>query len=379
MNNDNAKKASRAKAESRGGVSRRGLRRRSGSECPPSGNTGGKVQWSERTVGCHWLRVVHPSASRDELRRELVRAFGEPDDVRGRWFYEHGERFSNGTLLLWGTIVNREQADDDDAPGETCCVDVPGSAIDDMEPAERFNTLRRFTLGGRVTRIDLAADAVHAERVGLIEAATASCDAGELCGSRVFEPRRRTNAGEVEAFGLCIGRRGKAGSGRYVRMYDKGLETGERPMGQWERLEVEFSGDCAAEVGVDLFGGSNDWEPRAWARINGAISFRKSTGRRELSMRPIVTWWAEWIAGPTPLSTIMRRTETTLQRHTRWLTDTVLPTVARLGQEVGVSFTDALYRLCGPEVKARRSDKYMRAMVAEWRELLGPRPLIAVT
>lgn len=344
--------------------------------CPPTGNTGGKltsVQFDERTIGVHWLRVIHPAASLDWIRTKLVREFGEPDEVRGRWFYERGERFGNGTLLLWGSTVNGS----DESEG-TVCIDVPGSAIDAMDPLERFEVLRSLSLGGRVSRIDLAADAFHSRRVGLIDSVIDSCGRGELCGARSWSPRLSYTGQEVDGYGVTIGKRGNHGSGRYVRVYDKGLESGEKPRGQWERFEVEFSGDCAAEVGIDLFGEDDGrWDKRAWDRLNGALSFRKNTGDQHLVRREFVAWWSSWTSGTRPTATVHKRAERNLDRFRRWLSETVLPTVARLSLETGEGLGATVERLVGDAVHARGSDKYMRVMLAEWFQLIRPRPWLA--
>lgn len=350
---------------------------------PPNGNTGGnvagQVRYQRRTITPHWLRVTHPESERQRIRAMLVKRFGEPDQVRGRWFFEFGERFPNGALLMWGTIVG-QNPDEIDSEG-VCCVDLSGSVLDDLDAMDRIALCVELTLGGKVTRLDLAVDAHHEDGVGLIDLAAGSLQAGECCGSKTWEPKIKYKSGEVTAYGVNIGARGKAGSGRYIRIYDKGLESGEAERGKWERFEVEFTKDCAAEAAADVFGCPNDWERRAWARVNGAVDFREvnSGADRHKDRRGRVAWWSAWIAGSTPVATVPKRVETTLERHTRWLTQTVLPTTARLAESVGVTFCDALYHLCGPSVEPRKCDKFMRAMLGEWRRILHERPVIACT
>lgn len=332
------------------------------------------AKWQRRSITVHWLRVVHPEHERLRLRAILVERFGEPDRVRGRWFYEHGEQFTNGALLLWGTTVKGKDG--------TCCVDVNGSALDSMEAIEKHQLCVLLSLGGRVTRVDLAADAMHSEGVGLIESIIASCKAGELCQAKRWEPVIAYESSNVVAYGVNIGRRGRDGSGRYVRAYDKGLETREQTIGRWERYEVEFTDDAASEVAVDVFGGASDWEWRAWNRLNGAVSFREfdpDRNDRHLNRRELVDWWAEWIEGSVPEPTVPKRVPTTLERYSKWLKETVLPTVARLAEEASVTWTDAMVHLTGHEVRCRTEDKYMRAMLAKWREMLAHRPVIAAT
>lgn len=344
---------------------------------PRVGNTGGKspsVRYDRRTITCHWLRVIHQAADHGRIRALLVERFGEPDQVRGRWFYEHGERFSNGILLLSGAIASREKervGDDEEQHEGTICVDVCGSALDDLDSLERAQLCHDLSLGGRVSRLDLAVDAFSRDRVGLIDRIVESCRKRELCGAKRWEPKASYDGADLVGYGVCIGRRGNLGSGRYLRVYDKGLEAGDRPAGQWERYEVEFSGDCAAEAAADVFRDVSGWEPRAWARVCGAVSFREDdSSNGELARRTLCAWWAEWIAGIEPLPTVPTRVETTLQRHARWLRDTVLPTIARLADATRLPWTDALLELVGHDVKPRAADKYMRSMLAEWQRHL---------
>lgn len=344
---------------------------------PRVGNTGGKspkVSYDTRTITCHWLRVIHQASDLPRIRAMLVERFGEPDQVRGRWFYEHGERFSNGILLLSGAIASREKERvDDEAQHEgTVCVDVCGSALDDLDSLDRARLCHDLSLGGRVSRLDLAVDAYHRDRVGLIDCIIDSCTKRELCGAKRWEPKASYDGASLVGYGVCIGRRGNLGSGRYLRVYDKGLEAGDRPAGRWERYEVEFSGDCAAEAAVDVFRDVAGWEPRAWARVCGAVSFREDdSSNGELARRSLCAWWKAWIDGIEPLPTVPLRVETTLLRHARWLRETVLPTIARLADSARLPWTDALLELVGWEIKPRANDKYMRSMMDEWRSHLA--------
>lgn len=339
------------------------------------------VRYHTRTITPHWLRVSHPATRLQSLRSRLIDLFGQPDQIRGKWFFEHGERFSNGVLLMWGTIVGNKAENELEDDQGICCVDVSGSVLDSMETQDRIAFCVEMSLGGRVTRLDLAVDAFHDISVGMIDLVTKALERGQQIGSKVWEPKIKYNSGQVVAYGVNIGLRGKDGSGRYIRVYDKGLEQQDAPIGQHERFEVEFSGDAAAEAAADVLRSVDDWETRAWNRVNGSVAFRELGGPsdRHLDRRPMLAWWSKWIEGSAPLPTVPRRQETTLERHTRWLVNTVMPTTARLAKAAKVSFTDALYHLCGPEIKPRSDDKYMRSMLEEWRDMLQGRPWIAAT
>lgn len=361
--------ASSSRGERGGAAARRPA---SAADAPRTGNTGGIspiVRFETRSITCHWLRVIYPAHDLARVRDFLVRRFGEPDRVRGRWFYEYGERFANGTLLLTGTIAtsSKESTSTQDDFHGTICVDVPGGALDDLESDQRAQLCHDLILGGRVSRIDLAVDAHHSRGVGLINAMIDGCAQGHLCGAKRWEPKLSYHGSQLTGYGVCIGKRGNLGSGKYVRAYDKGLEAGDRDAGQWERFEVEFSSDAAAEVAVDVFSNVASWEERAWSRVCGVISFHHDDASNgELARRTPCQWWSDWLTGIKPIITRPIRAETTLLRHTRWLRDTVLPTIARLADAARLPWADALVELVGHDLKPRASDKYMRSMIAEW-------------
>lgn len=343
---------------------------------PPLGNTGGKstntLSWDSRIILLHWLRSTFPATEHERIRNRLVELFGEPDEVRGKWFYQRCERFRNNILLLSARRPSKpSETLTDDLPDDNdhICIDVPGGALDDLEHDERLSLARFLIIGGRVTRIDIAADAYHTDRVGLIDCATESCFSQHLCGAKRWKQILEFDSGLPSSRGIVIGLRGNKGSGRYIRIYDKGLETGEAPEGTWERVECEFSADAANEAASDIFSCEERWEWRAWARLNGAISFREPGDESGLlARRPYCDWWQKWLDGSTPSPTIPRRLPTRLQAHVDWLANTVLPTVATLANDAEIDVAHALELLCLRTVKPRKHDKSMRVMLAEWRE-----------
>ena len=354
----------------------RGLTRTGG---PPTGNTGGKssqpqVRWDRRTILLHWLRVSHPIAERQRIRRHLVDLFGLPDECKGgRYFFEHRERFGNGIEIWWGMRSSSQSDDSEQESRDRVCIDVPGSALETLEFDELTDLACFLVRGGRVRRMDLAADAYHSESVGLVDAALESCMSNELCQAKRWKPQLSFDGSDFESRGVCIGLRGNLGSGRFVRVYDKGLETKSLPAGRWERYEVEFADECATEAAIDVFDGRRDWEWRAWARINGAISFRQDTAGAcgNISRRPFTDWWQHWLDGSMPEPTVPRRTPTRLFRHATWLTRTALPTIATLAHQSGMSLTHALSKLCGGHVAPKDDLRSMAVLLEEWRRFLG--------
>ena len=159
-----------------------------------------------------------------------------------------------------------------------------------------------------VTRFDVAVD-FFGRDLGIVDSVVASCGRGELCGARLCDPRRpiRCN-GDPVGNGVYLGKRGSDGSGRFIRVYDKGLESKTKPLGQWERWELECSGEVARSIAACMMyawrmDGSPDVKHASlefltgWRRFGAevalnAVDFRESNGRSELDRRPRCSWWA---------------------------------------------------------------------------------------
>ena len=97
-------------------------------------------------------------------------------------------------------------------------------------------------LGVKCTRIDLAADDFTRKRL-VMDVIHQAATAGHVVGFRCYDPRRplkNMQTGQLAGDTAYFGKRGNHGSGRYVRFYDKGLESN----GEVDsiRYEVELSG-----------------------------------------------------------------------------------------------------------------------------------------
>lgn len=257
----------------------------------------------------------------------LEERFGRRVKCKGRYFYAMGYRFEGGAAVYFNEA------------GESMhfTAEVPGSALSMLTSDERYALLVDLHLARmKVTRIDVAID-FEGEGLGLIDAMIRSCEAGELCGARVFEPRRKVSGRSVTGRGVTIGQRGKLGSGRYIRCYDKGLEQQACGPREWERFEVEFTDEAAMELGDRLAEvGLDAWAHEGVNAALGAIDFREVTGRRELNKRPRCAWWAEILEGNEPYRVKKSREATNLQRWSRWVRKAVAPTMAAMMREGGV-------------------------------------------
>lgn len=208
-----------------------------------------------------------------------------------------------------------------------CVVELTGSVCRYLGPFEGVRLIQRIrAMGGVCSRLDVAVDA-DGPRESIIARAIEASRAGELVGARVWQPIEQFGLRGVRTgYGVTFGRRGDAGSGRYVRVYDKGLETGHVPEGQWERWEAEFSGDAAQEAACELFGEDNDAmfdAERAFGMAFGAAQFRVPGGR--LSRRALSPWFEKLTAGHKLVRVVASRSQSTYDGWRQWLVTSVAP------------------------------------------------------
>jgi len=161
-----------------------------------------------------------------------------------------------------------------------------------------------------------------------------------------------------------LGRRGNVGSGRYARVYDKGLETKTAGANQWQRFEVEYTGQVAAFALAMLLESERDgmarmvvdprvesktcWEDQAVAMALGAFDFREVTGSRELGRRPRVSWWAAFVGQVECVRVkAAKPVARSLKATARWVRKCVAPTLVSMMRRSGRSLMEVLTDLVG--------------------------------
>jgi DNA relaxase NicK len=283
-------------------------------------------------VGIDWLTITGPKSDLEDVTTELERQFGAWTSKGGKGFQRGGSRvFDLGVVISF---------DDPDKERPIIRVEVSGKALAGMEGGEVYALLRYLLMGRKCTRIDTRLDwqCPDGQRVGLIDLVVQSCRRCEQCHARRWKLIEDNDGVESAGHGAYLGKRGKDGSGRFVRVYDKGLETTERPAGTWERWEVEHSGDVANDVAVKI-ACDDDWMYTAKTIALGAVDFRENNGSRELARRPRVAWWEQVLDGVEPVTVREKRTATTFERWQAWLSRAAMPVMksmaAQSGQTVG--------------------------------------------
>ena len=333
---------------------------------PLGGNTGGKT--TNPTISIDWIRVVDltggPELTEDSCisraLKDLEGWFGGPDRFgRGKDRYSHGHYWECGVQVL---------------SGHRCAgvsIAIPGQVLATLNWNEQLELLGRLMIGRRCTRIDVAVD--FKARPGLIDQLfrnvvepmeRADRDSTgrpltQLVGARIVTPHRRWTGGKISARGVNFGRRGSDGGGLYIRCYDKGIESGEAEVGEWERWEMEAAKEHAQSVACNLVqsGTSEDKADYAFAVAMGAVDFRQVVVQQrgrwvgkmvQQARRPRAQWWVDVIGGrDTVRVKPAEPRKPTLDGLARFAADAIQP-FARMAQALDVNAYALFAHLAGP-------------------------------
>lgn len=322
-------------------------------------------------VSLDWLRLVGSSAYLQDVigwLSELTEDAGE--EWAGCWRYRERRRFPGGAFVAFSEGV------------EHFAVEVPGGFLRSVDRGKLIEVvLRMWNLGFVGRRVDFALDCFGDDpeygpegevvrggsQVGLIAAMSDAVDRGELCRARRVQRVVSFDGPDLVEHQIRIGKRGgKLGSGRFVRVYDKGLETGQREAGEWERFEVEFSADCAEQAfdgwarSVQSVGGPVGFMR---ASILGAIEFRES-GKGSACTRKLAGWWRELIGACGTCRLVARRSLDKVKDFRAHVRRAVAPKIAAIAQVLCVTPVQLFASMVegvGPSVNAMRSMAVMQA------------------
>jgi hypothetical protein len=293
-----------------------------------------------------WYRGTGRRKNQSEIASWCDDHFGcERVDSGSVRFYRQTLRWENGAWLMWNATG---------AHGEHLSLMIPGAVWSRLDRETTIKWLYAFKgFGLEATRLDLRID-LFGKGMTFVDDVRASARANELCGTKWvrLEPMRLNCwKGEFDGNSVEIGQPGKNGSGRVWNPYDKGMETGEMPPGEWIRIEgryfkqvaalavvklLEADAEHRAELGRDdrvLEGSLGLWDDsvggfddQARALVLGSFDFREVVeGRKvQLKRRKRCAWWQRVIdvlLRKKPLLKLTRKREKprTVVDGLRWL------------------------------------------------------------
>ena len=241
-------------------------------------------------VGLHWLRGSVLDVHRKWLVDRMCILFGPEyeENTYGFWKFDRHYRWPCGAMVLFHSTDEGA-----DVTAGRIAVEVPGKALEALDTwyiGQFLTALGRH--GFQASRIDLFYDdhrrLITPSRLygtiyekGLFDDDPLKMDFAHF---RVITPKTRAKRGVgIVHDELTFGLRGSAGGGKYLRFYDKALESdGDNRACRWELELSRHKAKQAFEKIVAAFGPESDKASMAdviGRMIGGSIDFVERTSR----------------------------------------------------------------------------------------------------
>lgn len=334
-------------------------------EKTPEGNTRvDKKKASTRTYRIDWFQGTFPSRYFDKVISFTSKFLGKGEFeelYKGLRYFDRAFQHPSGAILGLGRSYKPDGAD-------LAYLELSGSVLLPYKQSRLRKLMRvlRKKCHFKCTRIDLCVDDFSRSLdIRQIKRAT---DKYHHVG--FLDTVKFTEFGMKGSRGLSIsfGRRGSSGGGKYLVIYDKGLES----KGKIDSIRVELS--CYDRYAVQSFDQLCDLPYLCWGDIilgwiSGAIDFRRRRDKndRDPSNRPRLPWWKKFVSNATPLKPSSVYKVDSLERIAVWLFHQVAPSLCTmmkgLNKRGSNSFSDFFDELMkNGESRLREKHKYLIAM-----------------
>ncbi len=331
-----------------------------GAESPPLVSRGANSQGPI----VDYLRFTGPVDKLDAIRSILRDSFGDLIEGGPGGPYTRSLKVGTSSGVFWGSHLDNLK--------DRLKVELSGSMLVDIELPQIIELVRSFVQAGlSATRIDVAVD--FFSEPNLIDQVVEGAKSGQLVRARTFKHHVGGQGGTRNNHGVEVGKRGKDGSGRYVRIYDKGLETKTMTEGKWIRWEVEFATGHAGYITYHLSNTKSNEEAAAFLleTVFGAIDFKEPTDKH-VSRRPRSLWYQRLIGTISPSLLRVQRHRTDLAGYKSWIRTAVLPKLEKYSDELGITIVELMdYLGAGrPSAPSRvlQSDVF-RQLESEWSQV----------
>jgi len=286
-------------------------------------------------VGVHWLRISILYQYLDKVRGYLNCYFGESTkDGYGLWSYDTRYSWPSGASLNF----DAEPARCEMVHKGKVTLDIPGQALDAISETDLhlfLLSLRQFRPA--CTRIDIFFD--DYSRMVTPDGLKRIVKKKDFSGFRYGQIKQRhgnkKHGPDKGSWGLIhdeidFGIRGKSGGGKYLRCYDKELESdGEKDCVRWE---VEFSKERAHKVfeklsqvtSVDAFA------TLCGALVAGSIVFVRRNGEKNIGRLEMYGFWKQIIDMLGVVVIRVPEKKTNISGKCQWVYKQVSPTLASL-------------------------------------------------
>lgn len=242
-----------------------------------------------KEIGVDWLGITGPGSCSQAVFDTLSNHSNPSDwDHRG-----HGHGYASCAFLPCGVRFFTGRTDGSDR----FQLQVSGAACELFGAAAVHDLGRIAMMGGSCTRLDLRCDHFGSE-ISLLDDLMGSVDRLEL--RRVHQSHRINTLsvrGEVVGLTQYLG---SFGSARFVRVYDKGLETASRPARCWIRWEAQLRSEFAHKAACDIFSADlSDLPSIALSHAYDSVDFRVGSFDERSDRLPMPHWWRDLLADVT--------------------------------------------------------------------------------
>ena len=241
-----------------------------------------------REVGLHWLRCSFNISHLPVAESYLSQVFGLSEaDEYGLWSYTNRYRWSNGVSLSYDLDAERSER----VHKSRVTLDCPGKSLDELSAGQTLELIDFLKhIGSKCSRIDIFFD--DYERIVSPKDLQPIIERHDYSGFKRAAFTRSYKGESLDYDIAMFGGRGSSGNGKYLRCYDKFLES----KGQMDciRWEVEFSQTRANNVFIRLSQAVKNVDAFALlcgSLVAGCITFVKRTGDKNVKRLKRYEWW----------------------------------------------------------------------------------------
>lgn len=288
-------------------------------------------EWADE-VGLDWLSMTGPDEAWADRAESLLAKVcaGSPEPLGGRHNYRQRLWWPCGVSVLRGHTASGGM------------VEMPGGACGILGGRIVHEFMQQMLVGGRCTRIDLCRDFRAARPLSILHDVLGSCDRRELPHGRGYKEFYENDALANKALsGIYLG---SSKSSRFVRVYDKGIETGTDMPGCWIRWETQLREDHANNAACAV-ASVDDWGQVAGSIAMSVADFRVNNGDPHVDRRPRPHWFARLCEGFDHIRPRVAASDSTLQGFLRHGERSYLRTVVAASREAGLNPENVLARL----------------------------------
>lgn len=246
-------------------------------------------------TGVHWLRISFDFKQLASIKAMVASFFGVCEICYiGILSYSARYVWQSGVSLCFDEDAELREK----AHRGRITLDVPGSACDELTSPDLLLLIQYCQeFVGKPTRIDTFFDD-YDRRVSL-EELRSTIDKKDFSGFRIasknqtLDRTKKANGG-VTYDAVTFGRRGSAGSGKYLRIYDKNLESnGEENCLRWEVESTQHHAEKIFSLLAACKGNLDAFAVCCGSIIGGCLKFIHRTGDRNICRCALYDWWEE--------------------------------------------------------------------------------------